>query len=258
MNAVLTAAAASGGGTCQSYSTGGRSFENCNYTVKAPFASGDSVGTVGGTPGVYAWDFGVHDARRTPIVYANPSRYDTHPSGLDSFHVACPLDYFDAAKRSVLQSFLGDGTTPRTIAPVCGTIEQDIAGTAQGNWFHPGSPTHPEDPHLALVHDNVMPNLGVFSVGTSVATLASGVYYFAPTTSGWTNLDFSLATPGVVYCYENLRNGRYAAAIPNTVILAQLTSATTLQIEKRTATSCAALGSEAGWGMSPSASSFER
>ncbi|MFL6652221.1 MAG: hypothetical protein ACJ8J7_13135, partial [Sulfurifustaceae bacterium] len=70
VNAVLTAAIAGGGGTCQSYSTGGRSFENCNYTVKAPFASGDSVGTVGGTPGVYAWDFGVQDARRTPIVYA--------------------------------------------------------------------------------------------------------------------------------------------------------------------------------------------
>ena len=40
--------------------------------------------------------------------------------------------------------------------------------TAAGRWFRFDSPTYPEEPHLALVHDNFNPGLGVFSVGTPI------------------------------------------------------------------------------------------
>jgi hypothetical protein len=259
VNAALTAAVAGGGGTCESYDTDGHSFENCRYSMKVAVTSGAQVGTVGGTPDVFAWDLWAYDARRTPIVYANPTRYSAHPSGIDSFHVVCPIDYFEPVKKSVLETFLGDGTTARTAPPICGTIEQDVTGSAQGNWFFPGTSTYPEDPHLALVHDNVLPNLGVFSVGNSVTTLPSGYYQFTPVASGQVNRDFQMVTPGLIYCYENLRNHRYApAAIPNTVILTQLTSPTMLSIEKRTVANCAALGPEATWSMSLVATAFER
>lgn len=255
---ALTDAEAGGGGRCDSYSTGGRSFESCTYSMKAEFASGARVGTVGGIPGNNAWDFGVQDARVPPIAYANPSRYGVHPSGLDVFHAACPLEYYEASMRDTLKTFLGDGTTPMD-PPSCGTIEQDVPGTAQGNWFHPGSPTDPEDPHLALVHDNVLPGLGAFSVGNTVANLAAATYLFEPTTSGRTNLDFNLVAPGpTVYCYESLRRYRDQPLMSDTLILIQLATSTELRIEGRSAADCAALGPEMTWSLSSSASSFER
>lgn len=68
--------------------------------------------------------------------------------------------------QATLSALLGRFTLRRIIAPTCGTIMQDIAGTAQGRWFFDTSSG--EDRHLALVHDNVDPRVGVFSVGTSL------------------------------------------------------------------------------------------
>ncbi|MCD6359048.1 MAG: hypothetical protein J7L90_03755, partial [Dehalococcoidia bacterium] len=86
----------------------------------------------------------------------------------------------------------------------CGSVMQDIPGTAQGCWFLSGnSETYPEDPHLALVHDNVHPSQAVFSVGISVPNLESRTYEFPPQSSGLLNRDFSDITPdGQIYGFQ--------------------------------------------------------
>ena len=56
-------------------------------------------------------------------------------------YYASPLNYFTPGVRSQLESVTGHvfGTRPRTAKPIGGTYMQDEAGTAQGNWFFPGS-----------------------------------------------------------------------------------------------------------------------
>jgi len=54
----------------------------------------------------------------------------------------------------------------------CGSVMQDIPGTAQGNWFLSGiKETYTEDPHHALVCSNIRPGNAVLSVGNSVPNL---------------------------------------------------------------------------------------
>jgi len=62
------------------------------------------------------------------MAYANPSRYNQR-------HVVCPFDLFVGSLRDSFLTRFGGPGGPRTIAPVCGTVMQDQAGTAQGNWL---------------------------------------------------------------------------------------------------------------------------
>jgi len=247
-------------GDCGSHVIGGTTYTTCTAQMKQHIGAGDLVGDVGGNRRVFAFDFGATDARIAPLTFANPSRFSASPDGNDIFHTVCPIDYFTATLRNTLRGFLGDfdGTTLRTVPPLCGTIEQDIAGTAQGIWFEPGAPTYPESPHLALVHGNVDPTQGVFSVGDSVTAsgLAVGTYYFTPSTVAGThvNPDFADVVPGDVYCYEGLSNRSGPASM---TVLLQMTDPTTLRIEKRAATSCAALGAPSAWSLS-SYTEFQR
>ncbi|MFC1981371.1 hypothetical protein ACFLVN_03910 [Chloroflexota bacterium] len=86
----------------------------------------------------------------------------------------------------------------------CGSVLQDIPGTAQGIWFLSGiKETYPEDPHLALVRSNIHHGHTVFSVGNSVLNLNSGTYEFLPEDSGWLNRDFRNITPeGQTYGFQ--------------------------------------------------------
>ena len=86
----------------------------------------------------------------------------------------------------------------------CGSVMQDIPGTAQGCWFLNGvSETYPEDPHLALVRSNTRPDRAVLSVGNSVTGLASDTYEFVPQGIGPMNRDFADITPdGYIYGFE--------------------------------------------------------
>jgi hypothetical protein len=175
----------------------------------------------------------------------------------------CPVDYFEAATRSGLEARLGrsDGKEPRTAEPRCGTVMQDLPGTAQGIWYLAGTVDEgPEDPHLALVHDNVDPTVATFSVGTSIPGLASRVYPFRPKTSGLVNRDFgAIAADGRVYCFHS------TAGIPNwrssggslargSIVLVALTSATTLRIERQAKTACGS----GPWAFGSGAVDFER
>lgn len=207
--------------------------KNVNFKLAAGEEIGKTVGIKGAATGIDVW---LADYRTEKISYANPSRW----SGV-SFHIVCPVDYFIEDIRSKMYTLFKRDGIPRTIEPICGTVEQDALGTAQGVWFVKEiNQRSSEDPHLALVHDNFNPLKGVFSVGTSMIAngLNVGTYYFDPKSSGFVNRDFKdVMSDGNVYCYDSLTKKFDNQASPMIIIL-QLTSGTTLKIEKQNISEC--------------------
>lgn len=184
---------------CETYSTGGEKYEYCTKELKIEISSGEKIGKAG-REGQISLDFGARDFTSSPLRYINPSRYKE-----TDLYVVCPLDYFTPSLKRKLYEKLGDweGKRQRKIKPLCGEVCQDIPGTAQGNWFKKGEDSENEDPNLALIHDNIDPTIGVFSIGTSFPNLGPGVYKFAPKNQGFINRDFSEVKPdGHIYCYE--------------------------------------------------------
>lgn len=226
-------------GRCETYSTGGQDYRLCNKRVLVEIQAGEPIGTAGRL-GQNALGFGAYDGRATPLAYASPSRHGSRPDGLGQLHVVCAVDYFTPDVRDGLVARLGDhsGNRSRTIGPVCGEVEQDEPGTAQGKWYRKATVDQfPEDPHLALVHDNVDSSTAAFSVGTSVSGLRPGVYHFSPRESGSVNLDFRLVTPdGMVYCYDSL--SLRGSPMGSLAILVELTGETALRIERQEAAEC--------------------
>jgi hypothetical protein len=225
----------------------------CNASVAIKVNAGDLLGTITGRVGhsFTTLDLGSYDRNQPALSFISPARHYQ-----DELYTRCPLEPFQEPLKSLLSVRLGkyDGSVFRTIPPVCGEIMQDLPGTAQGLWYVPGTPqstVQDISPHLALVHDNVVPTTGVFSVGNSMS--ASGLtgtqYFFQPTATGVVNLDFNLVTSNsTVYCYENFQN------LFNSIILLQLPTSTTLKIEKQTAASCGT----GPWAFTSNASQFER
>jgi hypothetical protein len=181
-------------------------------------------------------DFVAIDYRLPAAGFANPASYTR-----DFFYYASPAGYFTPALQAQLKAKLGsyDGRTPRTAAPVEGVYMQDLAGTAQGNWFLPGqtpalSPS--SDGTLALVHEYVDPGQPLLVVGTGVPGLRSGQYSFVPRAEGVINRDWPQLSPdGRVYCYEGWRSGSTAGALPLTtaagVVLISMPAPDRLRIE---------------------------
>jgi len=208
---------------CSQYSTGGGTVSQCWAYVALPVSAGQTLGAASG------FDFGAYDSRVAGPV-ANPARetFSTHWR-----HTVCPLDYFDDADKAAYYALLGtfNGSALRTVPPLCGTVYQDVAGTAQGLWFNPAAPDTPEDPHLALVHDNVNPSLGVFSSGTTIAGMVDWAYPFTPSSAGLVNRDFDQVTPdGQLYCYDTFLPGS-APGLGTGIVLVSMPNATTLKIE---------------------------
>jgi hypothetical protein len=238
------------GADCDEYSTGGSDYRLCHKTVDLELASGEEIGSAG-APGQNALDLGAIDRRSPPLAYANDARDSEY-----LLHAVCPVDLYASPARESLEARFSnyDGTVARTEPPLCGEIEQDEPGTAQGRWYVVGTTDpFPEDPHLALVHDNVLPALPRFSVGTSLPGLA-GVWTFAVNTSGAgsVNRDFDEVTPGSTWCWEPAY--LFGGPIPNTVVVAAMPDASTLSIETQTAASCGA----GPWTLGAGAVDFER
>lgn len=227
------------------YETGGKTYRMYNKTVSVSLTAGEQIGTAGGRAGQNALDFYAYDNQNISLTFANASRWYDFTS-----HTACPLDYYSADKKAVLRAKLGNGSYQRTTEPVCGRIDQDVSGSAKGTWFAVGSPSHPEDPHLALIDYNINPAYQIFSVGTSMSAsgLSSSSYSFTPAGSGSVNPNFQNVTPGSgVVCFESI-------GVSNTIILLQLTSSTTLRMEKQTAAGCGS----GPWSFGATYTDFER
>jgi hypothetical protein len=151
-------------------------------------------------------NWGMYDLRQEPLPFANPGRWIEK-----ILHTVCPLDYFTPELKTQLKSRLGNiyGNSPRTIEPICGEVEQDVPGTAQGAWFIEGTPVDPmvtsdQSKHLSLAHDNVDPTKPVFVIGYSQKDIEPQKYFFESVSSGFINRDFDEVIPGQVYCYDNL------------------------------------------------------
>lgn len=237
---------------CQMSSPGGTKIKNCQNNVSIKLHAGDVIGTVGGPNGSNNLDFRAVDQRSPALTFANASRWSQ-----DDFHIVCPVDYFEKSLKNLFNKRFGGFSGFRTVKPVCGKVAYDVASTAQGVWFAPGTTTtHPEDPHLALVPDNVDPTRQVISAGSSLGKsgLRAQPYYFTPTTSGVVNRDFKdVKANNTVYCYETLGRSQEGSNSKVVIILQEM-SVTTLRMEKLISAECG----QGPWQFSSKASDFER
>lgn len=176
-------------------------YKNVNVQLKA----GEVLGWAGGSKGdPDGLDVALVDTRAPKPTLANPKHWQSS----DMYYV-CTLDYFPASLSKQLYDKLGDysGNPVAAGSNPCGSIYQDVPGTAQGVWLTPGSQGLWDVRGLAaLVHSNFDENRGAFSLGVKAADIglsSSYINFFTPAKSGNVNLDFNLVKPGVTtYCYE--------------------------------------------------------
>lgn len=182
------------------YQAGSWTASPCRYFLKYQAKAGEIIGGIESKEGAPAFDFNTYDRSKNPLHFINPKRY------LDNqLHTVCGLDLFDPKTKASLYSYLGGYSGKRTVEPICGTIMQDIKGTAQGNWFNGSLDDQTlENKGLAvsLIHDNVDPSIGIVSTGTKLT--GGGAIIFAPQHSGVKNREFSeIKADNTIYCYQN-------------------------------------------------------
>jgi hypothetical protein len=220
------------------YTTNGYTITHCRTTARVDLATADPIGIAGG-PTEGALDVGLIDHGSPPLAFVDPKRLDE-----TVLYAACPLDQFAPEVHDAMVAKLAVNGMPRTAAPVCGTVMQDVADTAQGRWYFDDTPE--EDHHLALVHQNWDPSIGAFSIGTSVPGVGSTTLTFTPATAGRVNLDFDRVTAdGNIYCYE----------LGTMHALVQLVTATQLEIEVVPGATC---GDPSTWAFGANAATFVR
>lgn len=223
--------------TCDEYSTGGKNYRNCEYDgLKIKVSAGEEIGGAGdGRSGML--DIWMSDYREPQIKRANPSRWDNSRN-----YVSCFLDYYSSAQKDTFYGLLrGPNDTKRSKEPRCGTVEVDIAGTAQGVWFYNlQGQIQQEDEHLALAWDNIQTDKQVFSVGTAGKSggIESGAYHFFPSTDGNLNRDFSQITPDEkTYCYDTQNSGGGKIGVKKAILLT-MPSMEKLQLKSAQTATC--------------------
>ena len=197
---------------------------------------GGAIGWAGGTERTQAFDWGMTDDRREPLIFAHTGGVDNQLS-----YTVCPLDYYPGAVRKEMQALLGDGKKKREAMPTCGQIDQDKVGTVQGLWrAEKTEQNKTEEQHVALVHDEIEPLRPVFSIGTSLekSGLMAGLYYFNQKEDGVVNWDFGAVTErNQVYCYQGLHDKQGQAA--KRILLVEIIDDKTIKMEARPGFSCA-------------------
>lgn len=207
---------------------------------------------------------GLLDTRQTPLAFVNPARYELPPAEFlpdippeiaakllesiapDRLRQYCGLDYFEPLLASQYAALLGNfaGDERRVVPPLCGEHMQDLASTAQGNWFRPTAPgerpssAESEFDVFAFAHDNVNPNVPVLSLSDrgpvveipgSGGAIARNVRYAINTDlASRVNQDPSNVVPGPVYCFEALST-RSNGPLPG-LFLVQLPDAEHLRV----------------------------
>jgi len=194
--------------------------EKCPILLLEPVKAGTLLGTVGRLQGNF--NFGAWDLRHNNS-FVNPQKY-----GTKSLHSTCPFDYYSSPLKEQLVNLL-----ERTDKN-CGTVEYDIAGTAQGEWFYGDAGNYMRGDwinHLFLGYSNRFPEAAVISVGGVISEPLK--WMFPPQSSGTKNVGFQHIKDGGVFCYENDRNGEYKNSEkgPTGRILIQLVDSNNLKIE---------------------------
>lgn len=242
---------------CYDYIDQSGTIVKCEGRIFHEMQGGEYAGVSGDSAGV---DFGAVDLRVEPTGFTNLQHYP-----YDYPYYVSPVDYFPPELKQLLETKLAsyDGTVPRTAEPRAGSYRPDVPGTAQGNWFFPGTYMREStdlSSAIALVHDYVDSAQPVFNIGLKVGGVRMGTYTFAPLTEGNVNRDFRDATTeGGVFCYEGFRAGRTVGLLPTGsiagILLVALDKEGRLQVERQDASSCA---SSMPWSFTASATIFER
>lgn len=198
----------------------------CRIGIDLALKAGEELGEAGAGLAT-GLDFWTMDFRSKPLEYANPSRFRE-----EQLHIVCPIDLFEPSLKQILSEKFGRYEQKRTVEPLCGSVNQDIAGTAAGNWIttKDGLIDQPEawGKSLALVHDNVDPTVGVVVIGGVIAKPQK--IQFNPTQSGNTNREFSeVKAKDQIYCYEGGMISQYSNQKGR--ILIQMTDETSLKVE---------------------------
>ncbi len=236
---------ASNAGFNETSNVGGGTIQyNYLKAVDVNVTEGEIIGTGGGfASSPSALDFGLKDFRTQPGVEANPARWNYNDTY--DLHTVCPIDYFPSNISSALYSKLGTfgGVLVNVNSPRCGTVYQDIAGSAQGTWFLNTTP--PNNVYtimnlLSLAHSNFNHTQPVIVMGDSLHGLGfytDAVYNITPQTTGNVNIDFSDVTPnGKIYCYQSYSNNN--PSVTPLVTIIQLINSNTLKIGRLNGTSC--------------------
>ncbi|OFW46973.1 MAG: hypothetical protein A3J29_09405 [Acidobacteria bacterium RIFCSPLOWO2_12_FULL_67_14b] len=243
--------------SCNSFADGTALVTTCRHLDMAvPLESNEAMGTGPDTAGV---DFGLVDFRRSPAAFIRLEHYDHfYP------YWASPLDYFTADVRTQLAARTGSvfGSPLRTASPIGGSHAQDVAGTAQGNWFPPGvyhANTTDLGPMLGLASDYVDPSQPIMAIGSSIRGMAMGLYSFSVESQGLTNRAFRAVTAdGNTYCFDRFRSGQSVGGLPLRqpagVLLMSMPGDSTLRVELAPGSSCAS----ASRAFTVGASTFER
>lgn len=220
---------------CNSYSTGDFSVEHCEYSPSWNVEAGELIAYTSGRAA--AFDFGA-----------------TRPSSSGDGPPECPLNLYDDAQRAKFEQRIGTSRVHRTVAPLCGVVDLDVAGTAQGRWFKQLGGFPVEDENIALLFDNIEPEIPVFSIGNSVSGVRSDAYRFVPGGSGQVNRLFASVTPDAgIICYEGMTD-RFDRAFDSLTFLIEMADDTTLRIEGVPATSCG----NGPWSFSSNAATYLR
>ncbi len=226
---------------CNSYSTGDFSVERCEYSPDWSVESGELIAYTSGRAA--AFDFGA----------SRPSDQSRN-SGFVTRVPDCPLNLYDDAQRTQFEQLLGTSKIHRTSTPVCGIVDMDLPGTAQGRWFKTPDKFAVEDQNIALVFDNIEPEIPVFSIGSAVPGVQSNVYRFVPAVDGNVNRHFASITPGAgVFCYEGLKD-RWGDIFQDLSLLIDMPDKTTLRIDSVQSGSCGS----GPWTMSANAVTYLR
>jgi len=183
-------------GDCRTYSVIWAMIETCEASdLDIKVSAGEDLGTSAGVT-----DVGMRDERVTNF-HVSPWRF----GGPD--HAVCMWEQWDAVNREFLFSKLRDGVRPQVVPegePRCGTMEVDVAGTAQGVWAETGV-TEPvagaDNRYIALVNYPYRPQAELaLSIGQE--SLGGHISIVTRQTSGRVNLAFDKVTPdGLIYCY---------------------------------------------------------
>lgn len=211
-----------------------------NKTISVPLSAGELLGSAGGAQGYPdGIDFTISDTRSSPPVLANPARWND--SGK---HFSCALDYFSPELSSRLYAKIGGFSyAPKDPGePKCGTVYQDVPGSAQGVWVtreYGDKEIIDTEDVAALVHSNLDHSRRIFSFGSKITKVGidnKSLLGFVPEKSGTRNLDFNLVTDDKVYCYTVTNDSRGEPF--NKSVLIQLVDSTTLRVGT-TSSSCA-------------------
>ena len=185
---------------CETYSTADETVESCETSnIDLRVRAGQPLGTVGGPTGS-ALDMGLVD-RRVTHAWAAPHRHN------DEFnHMVCPFEYYDTANRDVFFSKLQNGLNPDAPPvgePRCGTLNVDVAGTAQGIWVESGATivlANGQHRTITLANNPYQPEAELaLSLGPDA--LGAGTYRVPRKTSGRVNRVFADIVDETIHCY---------------------------------------------------------